>query len=97
MTSSKPASTDHNPLEKNDFATNTPPAADAVPQAQTAHWSALFVRGDMRWPTDLTREANEELCRTVRELQRLRLVRLIARQIAASIVRGNGEGDCFND
>lgn len=97
MTSSKTPTTDLNPLDQKDFATTHPPAADAVLQARIAQWAALFVRGDMCWPTDLTPEANEELCRTVRELQRLRLVKLIARQIAASLVRGNGESENNHD
>lgn len=63
--------------------TKLPDQTEGAPrQRQLAE---LVARGEIPFPTDLDRDAQRRLLRSVRELLRRRLIRLVARAIANDI------------
>ena len=65
-------------------------SSDLTPE-QLARLAELVADGETDLPDDLATEQLEQLIELVRRRRRARLVRFIARQIAADIRRGAGE------
>ncbi len=63
-----------------------------APAVDVERLAALVADGEVPWPDDLSAHQATELAAAVRRRRRLRLVKLIARQIAAELWRDKPPG-----
>lgn len=73
--------------------THDEPDAEPTPGEQVRQWARLIAAGEIDWPEELPVEVEAELIRAVRAEQRARIVDLIARLIAADLIRNHESGE----